>query len=107
MRLHSLLVGWRNVLGPVPILLALALLNLCVQSCSGSAYSFQAFSFPPGSRPHENDWQYSGRVIVTSPEIGPLTKRSDKRVEIRVVDRQNKVLLRDVLRFQSGTLKPP
>lgn len=39
---------------------------LLLYSCARS-YSGQDFSFPPGSKPHENDWIYLCKIIVSDP----------------------------------------
>ncbi len=71
-------------------------------SCQ-SEYTTQHFSFPPGSRPHENDWKYTALIIVSSSE-SPITKRSKKRVQIKVYDKSKANLLNESFEFISSSI---
>jgi hypothetical protein len=71
-------------------------------SCQ-TEYTTQHFSFPPGSKPHENDWEYTVLVIVSSSE-NPITKRSKKNVQIKVYNRSKATLLNDDFEFMSASI---
>ena len=72
--------------------------------CKNSSYSFKAFSYPPSSKPHEANWEYSGRVIVTSREKGSLSKESEKFVQIIIKDKSKRIYLSDKLKFKCGNI---
>lgn len=78
-------------------------LYLC--GCGYTPYSGQAFSYPPGSKPHEDNWEYSGRVIVTSRQKGSFAKKSKKIVYIVVKDRNKHKHLSDKMRFECGSIE--
>lgn len=67
-------------------------------SCSGSEYTTHHFSYPPGTKPHENEWQYMTLVTVTSKQ-SPITKKSRKKVNIQVYDRNKTTLLNEDFEF--------
>lgn len=79
--------------------------NVFCLSCNGSVYLYKAFTFPPGSLPHEDKWQYSGKVIVSSNESGPLAKKSKKKVQIKVTDRKENIMLSDDFSFVSANIE--
>jgi hypothetical protein len=83
------------------ILFTMMLLNLV--SCQ-TEYITQHFSFPPGSKPHENDWSHTALIIVYSDE-SPITKRSKKKVEITVNDKSKNTLLDASFEFISSSIK--
>ena len=67
-------------------------------SCHKVEYTGQNFSFPPGSKPHENDWEYMTQVLVSSYTT-PITKKSKKNVQIKIYDKNKTFLLRDKFEF--------
>lgn len=71
-------------------------------SC-GDDYSFQAFSYPPGSKPHENNWEYTALVIVSSGHK-PIAEKSEKIVRIKVHDKNKQYLLNDTFEFVSASI---
>lgn len=73
-------------------------------SCSGSDYTTQYFTFPPDSKPHENNWQYMA-VIKVSSDKRPITAKSMKTVEIKVHDQNKALYLGDVFRFGSASVR--
>jgi hypothetical protein len=79
------------------------MLLLASSSCTGADYTTQHFSFPPGSKPHENDWQYSALVIVSSNK-SPITKKSRKYVKIKVYDKYKANLLTDEFEVLSASI---
>ncbi|MBP7434149.1 hypothetical protein KA996_11455 [bacterium] len=81
-------------------------LFLCVFalfSCK-SHYTLQGFSFPPGSKAHENNWEYYGKVIVTCYEK-KFTNKNEKTVEIKINDREKKLLLEDKFKFDAASIE--
>ena len=82
------------------ILLTVMLLTLI--SCQ-KEYTTQHFSFPPGSKPHENDWSHTALIIVSSDE-SPITKRSQKKVDIKVYDKNKETLLDASFEFISSSI---
>jgi len=84
----------------------LAILNVGIAGCSEKMYSFHSFSYPPNSMPHENNWEYLGKVVISSKAKGPLTKKSEKNVKITVVDKNKNVYLTDELKFISAYIEP-
>jgi hypothetical protein len=71
-------------------------------SCS-TEYTGQYFSFPPGSKPHENNWEYKAVVIVSSKEK-PITKKSKKNVQIKVYDKSETLILNDEFDFVRASI---
>lgn len=71
-------------------------------SCS-TEYTGQYFSFPPGSKPHENNWEYKAVVIVSSKEK-PITKKSKKSVQIKIYDKKEAIILNDELEFVGASI---
>ncbi len=80
---------------------AILLLPILV-SCH-TEYTTQHFSFPPGSKPHENDWKYTALIIVSSNE-SPITKKSKKNVQIKVYDKNKTYFLKDEFEFVSASI---
>ena len=81
----------------------ITLILLIVISC-GSEYIFQIESFPPGTKPSGYDWEYSSIVIVTSNK-SPITRKSKKKVYIKIYDRKKTYYLKDNYKFVSATIK--
>lgn len=67
-------------------------------------YTTQHFSFPPGTKPHENDWDYTALVAVSSSTI-PITSRSQKSVKIEIYNRSKAILLKDDFKFMSASIE--
>ncbi len=77
---------------------------LATGSCLGSVYTLQIFCFPPGSKPHEGDWQYETMIIVLSDER-PLTSKSKKVVKIRIHDQNKTIFLNENFEFNCASIK--
>ncbi len=73
-------------------------------SCSGSVYTTQHFSFPPGSKPHESNWQYMALIIVSSKK-SPITSKSKKTVNIKIYDRSNTIFLDEAFEFTNASIR--
>lgn len=73
-------------------------------SCSGSEYTTQHFSFPPESKPHENDWKYMALVIVSSDK-SPITDKSEKVVKIEIHDQSSAIFLDDGYKFTCASVR--
>lgn len=71
-------------------------------SCN-TEYTGQYFSFPPGSKPHENNWEYTALIVVSSSE-SPITKKSKKNVKIKVYNRSKVTLLKEEFEFISAAI---
>jgi hypothetical protein len=78
------------------------LLLLAFIACRAE-YTTQHFSFPPGSKPHENDWEYTALIIVSSRK-SPITKKSKKNVHVRVYDKNKTKYLNDDLEFIGASI---
>jgi len=75
------------------IFLAVILL-ISLTACKGS-YSFNLFSFPPNTKPHENHWTYLGKIVVYDNPAFFSTKPPKKTLEISISDTQGNTLLTD------------
>ena len=51
-----------------------AILILPIFASCSTEYTGQYFSFPPGSKPHENNWEYTMVVVVSSSKSPIVTK---------------------------------
>ena len=70
-------------------------LFLILSGCTlGEMYNFHLFSFPPGSEPHEHNWEYSGSV--TFYYRSSFYNNESKRIAIVVKDTTGKKYLDDV-----------
>jgi len=87
------------------VFLILFILSVGIAGCKESVYSFHSFSYPPNSVPHEDNWEYLGKVVVSSKEEGPLTQKSEKNVKITIVDKNKNVYLSDELKFISAYIE--
>ncbi|MBU1342366.1 MAG: hypothetical protein KKE44_24965 [Proteobacteria bacterium] len=72
-------------------------------SCSNE-YTTQHFSFPPGSMPSENNWEYTALTIVSSKQK-PITKKSKKNVRIKIYDKNKTIFLNDTFKFVSASIR--
>lgn len=79
----------RQIQGPLAALTAalVAGLILYLSACTES-FSAQHFSFPPGSKPHEKNWELSGVIIMPHDKT---------QVRIEVVDRADRNWLQDTI----------
>ncbi|OAD20935.1 hypothetical protein THIOM_003325, partial [Candidatus Thiomargarita nelsonii] len=57
----------------------------------------------PGSKPHENNWEYKALVVVSSNQ-SPITKKSKKNVQIKVFDKSKITFLKDDFEFISASI---
>lgn len=73
--------------------------------CDMKAYSTKFFSYPPKSKPHENNWQYFGSIKMVSSKKGAFSILSDKTVYLSIKDRNNKNYLSDKIQFECGGIK--
>lgn len=87
------------------VLILFPIIGIGTYGCKGKSYSFTAFSYPPGSEPHEDNWEYHGKVIVSSLEVGPLTRRTRKTVQIIVQGRSKDGFLSDKLDFVCASIE--
>jgi hypothetical protein len=71
-------------------------------SCS-TEYTGQYFSYPPGSKPHQKNWEYKAIVLVSSNKK-PITKKSKKRVQIKVYDKIETTILNDEFEFVGASI---
>jgi hypothetical protein len=79
-----------------------ASLLIIIASCK-TEYTTQHFSFPPGSKPHENNWDYT-LLIVVSTGADPFTKKSKKHVQIKIYDRSKTFYLKDSFDLISASI---
>lgn len=94
----------RNVKAYLNVLGFLVLVMI-ISGCKGVAYTTTYFSYPPNTKPHEDNWEYLCKIVVSSREPGPLTKQSEKTVRISVVDRQERILLEDKMEFNCAGIE--
>ena len=80
------------------LLLALSLLG-CARS-----YSSIHFSYPPSSAPHEDNWTYSGLILAWDPLGKRPTEKGIRKIEIRIKDKDNKVVLKDQLELDCASI---
>jgi hypothetical protein len=83
------------------IYIILFLLPIC--SCSRS-YTFTAFSYPPTSKPHEDNWTYFGKVLIWDPVGKQPTEKGKRNLEITIHDRNKKVVLHDKITITSASM---
>jgi len=76
-----------------------------VAACSGSEYTGQYFSYPPSSKPYENNWTYIGNIVVWGSSEGSVCKLSKKIVRIAIEDKKGRELLSDKLEFNKGCIR--
>lgn len=74
-----------------------------VASCQ-TEYTTQHFSFPPGSKAHEQGSKCILLVIVSTSQT-PITKKSGKKVKIKIYDKNKRILLDDGFDFISASIK--
>lgn len=81
------------------------ILSLCFFSvcCKGPIYTTQHFSYPPGSKPHENDWEYT-MMIITFSKRAPITKKSKKVVKIKIYDKNKTIFLDEDFNFSCASV---
>jgi hypothetical protein len=91
----------RNIL---QLILALSLLTILTISCSQS-YSFQAFSYPPESKPHETNWEYFGKIISLDPRGKSPVEKGKRKVEIVIIDKAQNKILKDKLELECASLR--
>lgn len=87
----------------VSLIIGLLIMFPFTLSCSGSEYTTRYFSFPPGTKPHENEWQFMTLVIVSSNQK-PIAKKSRKKVKIRIYDKNKTDLLNEDFEFVSASI---
>jgi hypothetical protein len=87
------------------VFIILVVLNMGIAGCNETMYSFHSFSYPPNSIPHGDNWEYIGKVTISSKEKGPLTQKSEKNVKITVVDKNKNTYLYDELKFLSAYIE--
>ena len=84
-------------------IIAIFYILLLLGSCSRS-YSGQYFSFPPGSKPHENDWAFLCKIIVWDPDGKRPVEKGKRKIEIIVNDKNKNIVLKDTLELQSASI---
>jgi hypothetical protein len=80
------------------------ILMLFVVGCT-SQYALQAFCFPPGSKPHEDNWEYLGMIVTETSSPGSMFAKNPKHVKIRIQDKNKRSLLDDNYDFSCGYVK--
>lgn len=74
------------------LFIVVLLLSVINTSCGKIDYTVQVFTFPGGSRIHQNNWTHMLEIVVKSKHT-PITDRSSKDITIKVIDRLNNILL--------------
>ena len=83
--------------------ISIILCFLFLFSCSRS-YNSQYFSFPPGSKPHEDDWTYLCQIISWDPFWKNSTEKGNRKVQIFIQDTEKHDLLQDELKVESASI---
>lgn len=86
------------------LIIELILLFLTIFACRGADYTGQYFSFPPGSKPHENNWQYTALVIVKSNH-SPISDKSRKTVTFKIYDKNINIYLKEDFVFDCASVR--
>jgi hypothetical protein len=84
------------------IALFLALLYLCAWSHSNN---FQVFSFPPGSKPHQDNWTYLCKVIDWAPFGKASVEKGKRKIDIIIHDKSKINVLQDTLEIESASIE--
>lgn len=92
-----------NQLSIKALIVGLCIMLLFAASCRKTDYAGQYFSFPPGSKPHENNWEYTGVITVSSNQT-PITAKSKKKVNIKIYDRNESIYLNEEYEFDSASI---
>lgn len=95
-----LCIKMKNKVHQISTLLFILLLLF---SCSRS-YNGQYFSFPPGSKPHENNWTYLCKVISWDPVGKEPTDKGNRKIQIIIHDKEKNNLLRDEFELVSASI---
>ena len=61
------------------------------------------FSYPPGSKPHESNWEYIGQITVWHP--GAPVERGKKKLRVSIKDKNDKILLNETHKIFGGIFK--
>lgn len=86
-------------------LLAVAIVLSLLGACS-RGYSGQHFSYPPGSKPHEDNWQYAGVVRQWEPLFKSIAEKGKRKVDIVVTTKDYRKVLEDSFHVESAGLRP-
>jgi hypothetical protein len=78
------------------------LMFLC--SCARS-YSSQYFSYPPDSKPHENDWTYFCKIIIWDPFGNRPVEKGKRKIEIVINDKNKNKVLEDKFEIESASVE--
>jgi len=65
-------------------------------------HSFHLFSYPPGSAPHEYNWEFSGAIYTYYYD--PISTPSNKRFWITIHDRKDRQYLDDEFHIYGGQI---
>lgn len=72
-----------------------------ITACQGEQYTVQFFTYPSSIPAHETGWTYRGSVKLTTLASGSIYKKSNKKVDINIVDENHNILFSDSYEFQS------
>ena len=84
----------------VGFVIASTLILMC--SCKVD-YTGQYFTYPPGSKEHEHNWQYT-LLIIASSHHTPIAEKSKKKVRIKVYNTEKTVFLNDVYEYECASV---
>jgi len=87
-------------------LLNLFLFFICITIYTSCAqfYVTYMFTYPPGSKPHENNWAYIGEVWFSPVGKKPYPSYSKKHVAIFVEDKEKNNYLKDKFDVEGADL---
>lgn len=81
------------------LILFVFIMAFLLTSCFSASYTMLGFSYPPGSKLHEGDWEYAGMIIVTSNKSGSDFDISEKTVRFTIKDKEKNKFLDMTLKF--------
>ena len=84
--------------------LAFAICAIFLIACS-RGYTFYAFTYPPDNVPHENNWEYFGKIAIWDSPGKEHNEKGNKRIVITIVDVRGSVLLDDTFNVDAGTIE--
>lgn len=83
---------------------ALSLFLMLFCGCSRT-YSGQYFSFPPGTKPHENNWEYLCKIINWQQLGKHPVEKGKRKIEITINDKDKNKVLEDAFEIESASIE--
>ena len=77
---------------------------LGLTACSRT-WTSQSFSYPPDSKPHEENWSHRGQITVLHLFGEPAKTHGNKTMRIVINDKEGNSLLNDELNITGGLFR--